>query len=135
MVQPPIEAASTDDRFRSLFPLLLPPSLFELDLDTDTGPETQTEVGTISSVQSPLTPPQPMLSSETLHFPIYNQQDDSSSSTKAMRAVYYTDLLEHKARGVMNNGSGVVPIPGVGGFEWDFDRRMSTPSGILEGKQ
>lgn len=130
MVQPPIEAASTDDRFRSLFPLLLPPSLLELELETETG--------TISSVQSPLTPPQPTLSSdttETLHFPIYNQQDDSSSGTKAMRAVYYTDLLEHKARGVMNNGSGVVPIPGVGGFEWDFDRRMSTPSGILEGKQ
>ena len=126
VVQPPIEAASTDDRFRSLFPLLLPSSLLDLDI------EGENDQGTISSVQSPLTPPPPpQLSSETLHFP--TQHDDSS--TKAMRAVYYTDLLEHKARGFMNSGTGVVPIPGVGGFEWDFDRRMSTPSGMLEGKQ
>lgn len=118
IVQPAIEAASTDDRFRSLFPLLLPPSL----LDPSTS-----DIGTSSTTESPLTPPSslpsyPTSTSTTAEF--------TDASTKAMRAVYYTDLLEHKHRGANTGGIGVVPIPGVGGFDWDFERRMSTPNGV-----
>lgn len=121
IVQPAIEAASSDDRFRSLFPLLLPPSLLD---------STNSEFGAASSsTASPLTPPV-SLPPPAAHSASAAAAEMVDASTRAMRAVYHTDLLEHKHRGSTMTGAGVVPIPGVGGFDWDFERRMSTPTGV-----
>lgn len=149
IVQPAIEDASADERFRTLIPLLLPISLaesFSHSSDANQGLPAENLVQsptgpTTTGSEYPLTPPTSTsyssgLAQHALRTGGPTTPMTESPSTKAMRAVYYTNLLEQRHRlCTWVGGSKVgVPIPGVGGFDLDFDRRMSTPSGILEGK-
>jgi hypothetical protein len=131
VVQPAIEGASADERFRSLIPLLLPVSL----LDSTQTIDTQMVVspsGLDTSGNYPPTPPSSNSYSST------NQQHSlnttkESPSTKAMRAVYHTNLLQqrHRLSTWVGGGKVGIPIPGVGGIDLDYDRRLSTPGGVL----
>jgi hypothetical protein len=126
MVQHAIADASMDDRFRSLLPLLLPESLLETYQPHD-GPDDHSDKGdTSASGEYPFIP-----SSSHSHSPAHHHSSNASESpsTKAMRAVYHTNLLEQRHRlSTWVAGSKVgVPIPGVGGIDLDFDRRLSTP--------
>lgn len=151
IVQPAIEDASADERFRTLIPLLLPTSLAELFSQTSEANQglvsenlVQSPTGpTTTSSEYPLTPPTSTSYSSGLAQHGLGSSGPGpgplteSPSTKAMRAVYHTNLLEQRHRlCTWVGGSKVgVPIPGVGGFDLDFDRRMSTPSGVLEGNE
>lgn len=131
IVQPAIEDAATDERFRSLLPLLLPVSL----LDSTHTLDNADFVGSpsrIGGTNLPLTPPSSH--SYTSHVSNMNSTTVSHSpSTKAMRAVYHTNLLQqrHRLSSWVGGGKVGVPIPGVGGIDLDYDRRLSTPGGVL----
>ena len=131
IVQPAIEDAATDERFRSLLPLLLPVSLLGSThtLDSAVFVNSPTRMG---GTNLPLTPP----SSHSYSSQATGTKTSSLGerpSTKAMRAVYHTNLLQQRHRLSTWAGGGKVgvPIPGVGGIDLDYDRRLSTPGGVL----
>jgi hypothetical protein len=146
IVQPAIEDASADERFRLLIPLLLPTSLAD-SLNQQSsfteGSFVQSPSGPTASISDDvLTPPistssaphasEQMTPNGNISTSTTTSTNTESPSTKAMRAVYHTNLLEHRHRLCTWVGGDKVgvPIPGVGGFDLDFDRRMSTPSGV-----
>jgi hypothetical protein len=136
IVQPAIEDAATDERFKSLLPLLLPVSLLDSDSNhTYDSADFVNSPSRMGGANLPLTPPSSH--SYTSHLNLTstktNISDNSDPSTKAMRAVYHTNLLQQRHRlSTWAGGEKVgVPIPGVGGIDLDYDRRLSTPGGVL----
>lgn len=136
IVQPAIEDASADERFRSLIPLLLPVSLLESSQVHEHTLDTRFVLSPsgIDTTSLPLTPPS---SQSQSHSSTHQQHSHSSTnespSTKAMRAVYHTNLLQqrHRLSTWVGGGKVGIPIPGVGGIDLDYDRRLSTPGGVL----
>jgi hypothetical protein len=131
IVQPAIEDAATDERFRSLLPLLLPVSLLDSTQPLDPA-NILNSPSRMGGINLPLTPPSSH--SHTSHVTNLNTTTASESpSTKAMRAVYHTNLLQqrHRLSTWVGGGKVGVPIPGVGGIDLDYDRRLSTPGGVL----
>jgi hypothetical protein len=130
IVQPAVEDAATDERFKSLLPLLLPVSLLDsthiLDSTDFVGSPSRTGGNNL-----PLTPASSK--SYTSHGNTNISTASENPSTKAMRAVYHTNLLQqhHRLSTWAGGGKVGVPIPGVGGIDLDFDRRLSTPGGVL----
>jgi hypothetical protein len=131
IVQPAIEDAATDERFRSLLPLLLPVSILESTHTLDSA-DFVNSPSRMGGTNLPLTPPSSH--SHTSHVTSTNTNSlGEGPSTKAMRAVYHTNLLQQRHRLSTWAGGGKVgvPIPGVGGIDLDYDRRLSTPGGVL----
>jgi len=136
IVQPAIEDASADERFRSLIPLLLPVSLLESSQIHEHTLDTKFVLSPsgIDTTSLPLTAPS---SQSRSHSSTHQQHSHSSTnespSTKAMRAVYHTNLLQqrHRLSTWVGGGKVGIPIPGVGGIDLDYDRRLSTPGGVL----
>ncbi|WVF72402.1 hypothetical protein IAT40_007217 [Kwoniella sp. CBS 6097] len=133
LIQPAVEGASHDDRFKTLFPLLLPTSL--LAGSAAANPLTSQEQEGISSV--PTTPPTPSTATASEH-PIHRDQLPGqghgqgpssyaeSPDTKAMRAVYRAKIGESKPRGRVTSSSWARSMG-----EWNEGRRMSTPEVVV----
>ena len=133
IVQPAIEDAATDERFKSLLPLLLPISLLDSSHTFDSAEaDFVNSPSRMGGSNLPLTPPSSH--SYTSHVNLSTNSNTSDNpSTKAMRAVYHTNLLQQRHRLSTWAGGGKVgvPIPGVGGIDLDYDRRLSTPGDVL----
>ncbi|WVQ98530.1 hypothetical protein IAU59_005656 [Kwoniella sp. CBS 9459] len=127
LIQPAVEGASHDDRFKTLFPLLLPTSL--ISGSTGVVPMATSEEG-ISSV--PATPPTPTSATALEHHhtirdlpgsgPTYAESPD----TQAMRAVYRAKIGDTKPRGRVTSSSWARSMS-----EWNEGRRMSTPEVVV----
>ncbi|WVR04999.1 hypothetical protein IAU60_002011 [Kwoniella sp. DSM 27419] len=118
LIQPAVEGASHDDRFKSLFPLLLPTSLLASPADDDA-----------ASLPTPTTPPTPTSASLGMTPGVGLGLDGAhadSPETKAMRAVYRAKLGEPVSRGRVTSSSWARSMG-----EWNEGRRMSTPEVVV----
>nr|XP_031858798.1 uncharacterized protein CI109_005751 [Kwoniella shandongensis]KAA5525870.1 hypothetical protein CI109_005751 [Kwoniella shandongensis] len=140
LIQPPVEGASHDERFKTLFPLLLPTSLMA-SLTPSTSAATID--GDIDNSSSPLITP------SGSYVGIGNQSEiDSiagSPATKAMRAVYHAKLVNDTTRSRMTSwsrggGPGAIAaaakaagvnVESLGVEGWNDVRRMSTPEVVI----
>ncbi|WVW83390.1 hypothetical protein I302_105409 [Kwoniella bestiolae CBS 10118] len=109
MIQPLIEGASHDERFRSLFPLLLPTTLVAGLEDLP------------SSNLTDLTPPTP-----TSIITEKEPQHPESPAAKAIRSVYKAKLSDQVPRGRVTSSSWARSLS-----EWNEGRRMSTPEVVV----
>ncbi|OCF35312.1 hypothetical protein I316_02858 [Kwoniella heveanensis BCC8398] len=130
LIQPAVEGASHDDRFKTLFPLLLPTSLLAGGGGQGVVPLITSEGEGISSV--PTTPPTPLSATASEH-PLRDIPGQSQGSTyaespdtKAMRAVYRAKIGEPKPRGRVTSSSWARSMG-----EWSEGRRMSTPEVVV----
>ena len=115
LVQPIVESAVLDERFRTLFPLSLPASLIGarglepgpvITPTTPHGQTSQTESGLAETKSSA-------------------NEGAESPAAKAMRAVYHPRLLAQRHR--LSSWTRGILIPGVQSSDWTEARRMSTP--------
>lgn len=104
LVQPIVESAADEERFRTLFPLSLPASLVGAMC---------LEPGPIGS--SPTSPKMQSSLTSTAH------EGAESPAAKAMRAVYHANLLDHRHRLSSYHG-------GIASLEFAGGRRMSSPN-------
>lgn len=119
LVQPVVESAAHDKRFRTLFPLSLPASLVGTT-GLNPGPAV-----------SPVTPPPrkaQAASPDTATHPT-SYETAESPAAKAMRAVYHANLLGQRHR--LTSGSRGTVIPGIIPLDYNEGRRMSTPDAVL----
>ncbi|KAK8869991.1 hypothetical protein IAR55_000561 [Kwoniella newhampshirensis] len=140
LIQPPVEGASHDERFKSLFPLLLPISLVAGLTPSTTIEADMDQPGSPSSLITP--------SGSYVGSTVSTSQDiDSSGSpaAKAMRAVYYAKLVDPSPRSRMTSwsrGSGIgtiaaaaaaagINVERLGAGDWNEVRRMSTPEVLV----
>nr|XP_018264117.1 uncharacterized protein I303_03997 [Kwoniella dejecticola CBS 10117]OBR86275.1 hypothetical protein I303_03997 [Kwoniella dejecticola CBS 10117] len=129
MIQPLIEGASHDDRFKTLFPLLLPTSLISnLSLTDD------------SSNSVPTTPPTPtslIEKEKEREFQAQASQNlqqnqglpqahPDSPAAKAIRTVYKAKLADQIPKGRVTSSSWARSLT-----EWNEGRRMSTPEVVV----
>ncbi|WVN85177.1 uncharacterized protein L203_100322 [Cryptococcus depauperatus CBS 7841] len=120
IIQPAIEGASHDERFKTLFPLLLPTSLLaglsSMSLDEA---HMQSADGNLVPTHSPISPFAPLTPS------IYSLRTDEvldkpiPSTASVMHAVYHAKLVDQTAKSKLTNWSK--------GVSQGETRRMSTP--------
>ncbi|KAK6902664.1 hypothetical protein I203_107922 [Kwoniella mangroviensis CBS 8507] len=116
MIQPLVEGASHDERFKTLFPLLLPTTLIAgLDEWASSTNTTTTD----------LTPPTPTsLNAEK------DSQHPQSPVAKTIRLVYKAKLAAQAPRGRVTSSSWARSLT-----EWNEGRRMSTPEVVVSRDQ
>lgn len=120
LIQPAVEGASQDERFKTLFPLLLPTPL----VSGLSGPE-DTLLKRSSSIPSPTA----AMTSFAPHTPsMFNfgidltEQTGASPAASVMRAVYHAKLVDQGSRSRLASWSR-----GFVHGDWNEHRRMSTP--------
>ena len=112
LVQPVVEAAATDERFRTLFPLSLPSALVGATC-LEPGPSL-----------SP-TPPHQHISSP-IDLTSHTRSSNQSPTAKAMRAVYHHNLLNQKHRSFSWLKTSLIGF-NIPPNQFPEGRRMSTP--------
>ncbi|TYJ52559.1 hypothetical protein B9479_006849 [Cryptococcus floricola] len=135
VVQPVIEGASLDGRFRTLFPLLLPSALLA-NLNTKTADVTPRSTSPMPPspsrpLLSPFAPPTP----STFSFRSEQITDGTPASPTAnvMRAVYHGKLVDQPTRSKLTSWSRGFRHGHGGSGTWNEARRMSTPE-VLTGR-
>ncbi|WVQ71403.1 hypothetical protein IAR50_000938 [Cryptococcus sp. DSM 104548] len=140
VVQPVIEGASLDTRFRTLFPLLLPAALLaKLNTTAAATPRSSSPVLSSSDpssslsrpLLSPFAPPTP----STYSFRSEQVTDGTPASPTAnvMRAVYHAKLVDQPTRSRLTSWSRGFGHGHGGNGSWNEARRMSTPE-VLTGR-
>lgn len=121
LIQPAVEGASQDERFKTLFPLLLPtPLVSGLSM-----PEEATLLKGSSSFPSPTAAVSPYVPPTPSKFSFgtdLTEQNGASPAASVMRAVYHAKLVDQGSRSRLASWSR--------GFihgDWNEHRRMSTP--------
>ncbi|WWC85261.1 uncharacterized protein L201_000123 [Kwoniella dendrophila CBS 6074] len=127
MIQPLVEGASHDERFKSLFPLLLPTSLI-----TSLDGENSSPINSGDEQIIPSTPPTPITTStipqttSTDSQSITSQSQSESPAAKAIRSVYKAKISDQKPKGRVTSSSWARSLA-----EWNEGRRMSTPEVVV----
>ncbi|WRT66910.1 uncharacterized protein IL334_003875 [Kwoniella shivajii] len=135
MIQPIVEGASHDERFKTLFPLLLPTSLIS-GMESDSTNEDQDQDQGIDS--QPTTPPTPNTlnidtnsnsnSNSNMHTSTNSNStaQQQSPAAKAIRSVYKAKLGDSGSKGRSTSSSWARSLA-----EWNEGRRMSTPEVVV----
>ncbi|WWC69681.1 uncharacterized protein I206_103624 [Kwoniella pini CBS 10737] len=136
IIQPLIEGASHDERFKTLFPLLLPTSLIS-NMSLVSSSE---ENNNYYSNSLPTTPPTPTSLIDNKEFSQNQEQQQQqqqqqipqsvphpdSPAAKAIRTVYKAKLAEQIPKGRVTSSSWARSLS-----EWNEGRRMSTPEVVV----
>ncbi|ODN73553.1 hypothetical protein L202_08051 [Cryptococcus amylolentus CBS 6039] len=135
VVQPVIEGASLDGRFRTLFPLLLPSALLA-NLNNKTADVTPRSTSPLppspsKPLLSPFAPPTP--STFSFRSEQIKEGTPASPTANVMRAVYHGKLVDQPTRSKLTSWSRGFGHGHGGSGNWNEARRMSTPE-VLTGR-